>query len=187
MFNDHFWKGALPEPAITIQTKGKMQAYGWCSREEFWRSEDDTIKKYEINLSAEYMDRDPVDILQTLLHEMIHLYNAVNEIQDCSRGSQFHNKRFKAAAERFGFRFDGPADKKLGWAFPKLEQDTIDLIRSWNVPESAFKIARRVPETNKKKTNSYKLGCPSCGIKLRASKPGIVVMCKTCEIELIES
>jgi hypothetical protein len=187
LFNAHFFAGKLPEPAITIQTKGKRQAYGWCSTVEFWRSEDEMIKKYEINLTAEHLDRDPVEIMQTLLHEMIHLYNVQHKVQDCSRGGTFHNKKFKAAAERFGMYFkDEKADKKCGWSFASLTPGTIELIRTWNINEAAFQIARAVPPAVKKKTNSYKLECPVCGIKLRASKPGIVVMCKNCEVELVE-
>jgi hypothetical protein len=186
LFNNHFFSGKLPEPAITIQTKGKRNALGWCSTVEYWKSHDETVKKYEINLTAEDMNREPESIMQTLLHEMIHLYNVINEVKDCSRGGTFHNKRFKEAAERFGMHFDEPANKKYGWSFAILNQETIDLIKTWGINADAFKLARQVPETAKKKANSYKLECPVCGIKLRASKPGIVVMCKTCEVELVE-
>jgi hypothetical protein len=118
---------------------------------------------------------------------MIHLYNVMVGVRDCSRGGTFHNKKFKEAAERFGMYFKNEtADKKYGWSFASLTTETIELIRTWNINESAFQIARAVPPTVKKKANSYKLECPLCGIKLRASKPGIVVMCKKCEVELIE-
>jgi hypothetical protein len=191
LFNGHFFDAKLPEPAITIQTKGKRQAYGWCSTAERWQSKDESIKKYEINLTAEHLDRDPVDIMRTLLHEMIHLYNVVNGVKDCSRGGTFHNKRFKEAAERFGMHFDDSPDPKYGWTLAKLTPATIDLIQSWNINREAFQIARLVPSvetaTAKKKSNSYKLECPKCGIKLRASKPGIVVLCKECEVELVEN
>jgi hypothetical protein len=186
LFNSHFFAGDLPEPAITIQTKGKRNAYGWCSKVEFWRNQDSTIKKYEINLTAEHLDRDTADIMRTLLHEMVHLYNAINKVQDCSRNGTFHNKKFKEASERFGFYYDEPSSKKYGWSNSKLKPEIIELIKSWAVDEGAFKIARSVPKNLKKKPNSFKLECPSCGIKLRASKPGIVVMCKSCEIELVE-
>lgn len=188
LLNNHFFGGKLPEPAITIQSKGKRQAYGWCSTAERWQSRDETIKKYEINLTAEHLDRDPLDIMETLLHELVHLYNVVNDIQDCSRGGTFHNKKFKAAGERFGLCFNETADKKYGWSFTKLKPETVDLINSWGISKEAFQIARRaeISLSTKKKSNSYKLECPKCGIKLRASKPGIVVMCKTCEVELIE-
>lgn len=188
LFNNHFFEGKLPEPAITIQTKGKRNAYGWCSTVEFWANADDSVKKYEINLTAEHLDREVPEIMRTLLHEMIHLYNAVNGIKDCSRGGTFHNKRFKEASEKFGFYYDAPPDPKYGWSFSKLKPETVELINGWNVDESAFQLARKVPQPAKKPgSNSYKLECPSCGIKVRAGKPGIKVMCTECETVLVEN
>lgn len=186
--NNHFFNNELPEPAITIQTKGKRNAYGWCSEVEIWRNREETVKKYEINITAEDLDRGVLCIIETLLHEMVHLHNTVNSIKDCSRNSTFHNKKFKAAAERFGMAFkkEDETDKRYGWAFPVLKQSTIELIKSWNIDEKAFELARRMPEIAKKKSNSYKLQCLECGIKLRATKPGIIVICKTCGKELIE-
>lgn len=194
LFNAHFFGGKLPEPAITIQTKGKHKAYGWCSTFERWKSKDESVKKYEINITAEHLDREPLDIMETLLHELVHLYNVVNGVQDCSRGGTFHNKKFKEAGEKFGLCFDETADKKYGWSFTRLSPETAELITAWGINKEAFRIARQVdnPLTStssakKKKSNSYKLECPVCGIKLRASKPGIVVLCKACEVELIEN
>ena len=186
LFNDHFFANKLPEPAITIQTKGKRKCFGWCSLEERWKNKDESIKKYEINLTAEDLNRESSEIVETLLHEMLHLYASVNGIKDCSRGGNFHNKRFKEIAEEFGFHYREPADKKYGWAFPVLNSDTIELIRCWDMVEKSFEIARYIPEKAKKKSNTYKLECPVCGIKLRASKAGIAVLCKMCEVELIE-
>ena len=184
--NHHFFGGQLPEPTITIQTKGKRNAFGWCSAVEIWKNQDESVKKYEINITAEDLDRGVVEVMQTLLHEMIHLHNVINGVKDSSRNGTFHNKKFKNAAERFGMIYKNEeADKRYGWAFPVLAPATIELIETLNINEKAFELARRVPKTTKK-SNSYKLQCPICGIKLRATKPGIVVICKTCEVELIE-
>lgn len=186
LFNDHLFDGALPEPAITIQTAGKRQAYGWCSTVEYWQAKDGSVKKYEINLSAEYINRDVTDVMRTLLHEMVHLYNATNGIQDCSRGGQYHNKRFKEACEARGFYFDEQADKRIGWSRAKLKPETIELISTFNIDANAFQIARTMPTGTKGKGNTIKLECPNCGITLRATKRGIAVLCKQCEVELVE-
>jgi hypothetical protein len=50
--------GRLPEPAITIQNRGKHMAYGWCSQQEIWRDKADQEKKIELNICAEYLNRD---------------------------------------------------------------------------------------------------------------------------------
>jgi hypothetical protein len=187
LFNEKVFNNELPEPAITIQTKGKRNVYGWCSAVEYWKSQDGEIKKFEINIAAEYLDRSSLEIMQTMLHEMVHLYDVIKGIKDCSRSGTFHNKRFKASAEQFGLCFNEPPSKKYGWGLPVLKPNMVELINTFNIDESIFIIARSVPVAIAKQLVSYKLECPSCGIKLRANKSGITVVCKECDIELVES
>jgi hypothetical protein len=186
LFNQHFFNNELKEPAITIQSKGKRNAYGWCSRIEFWQGQE---SRHEINISAEYLDRPYLDILQTLLHEMVHLDNGAKGIQDVSRSGQYHNKRFKETCELKGLTYphDKP-DKKIGYSAVVLKPETKELIESsFNVTQESFSIARVVPEQVKANSpKSYKLECPSCGLKVRATKQGLSVNCNECKQELIE-
>ncbi|MHA7962819.1 SprT-like domain-containing protein [Paenibacillus sp. CAU 1782] len=194
-FNDRYFAGVLAEPAITIQAAGKRQAYGWCSLVPFWHrpgAEGDGSEpdghRYEINLSAEHMARDHYDILRTLLHEMVHLHNVHIGVQDVSRGGTYHNLRFKAACERdnmFFYDFDKP-DKKIGWSAAKLTDQTRAFIDTIGVSPEAFGLFRKVPEKAKKASNSYKLECPDCGAKVRASKPGLLIRCKPCDVDMEE-
>ncbi|MFF2886702.1 SprT-like domain-containing protein [Paenibacillus sp. NPDC057967] len=194
-FNDHYFNGEVAEPAITIQAAGKRQAYGWCSLVPFWHrpgAEGDGSEpdghRYEINLSAEHMARDHYDILRTLLHEMVHLHNVHIGVQDVSRGGTYHNLRFKAACERdnmFYYDFDKP-DKKIGWSAAKLTDETRAFIDTIGVSSEAFGLYRAVPEKAKKTSNSFKLECPDCGAKVRASKPGLLIRCKPCDVDMEE-
>ncbi|MBT2724519.1 SprT-like domain-containing protein [Bacillus sp. ISL-46] len=83
--NEEFFKGELPEPAITIQSGGKRKSMGWCSTNEVWRDKEGKNKRYELNIGAEYLDIEFMETMDTMLHEMVHLYNAINGVQDCSR------------------------------------------------------------------------------------------------------
>ena len=115
-FNNTIFNGELPQVIITIQSKGKRSALGWFTCGKVW--DDGTQDKHEINISAEYTDRDFMDIMRTLLHEMIHLYCAEHDIKDCSRGGTYHNKNFRAISERYGFYYpEDSFDKKYGWSF----------------------------------------------------------------------
>jgi hypothetical protein len=69
------------------------------------------------------MSRSPEGILETLLHEMAHLKNAVADVRDCTSG-QYHNKHFKKTAEEFGLIVERTGNK--GYAYTKLgkEADT---------------------------------------------------------------
>lgn len=123
-FNKKFMKNSLPKVIITIQEAGRRNAYGWFG-ESFWSDGICDQGVCEINLSAEYMGRDPLFILETLLHEMAHLHNAVNSIRDCSSG-QYHNKKFKIAAEKFGLKVKRSGNK--GWAYTELGEDAVKAI-----------------------------------------------------------
>ena len=115
-FNNRFAQGKLPKVIITIQEAGRKNAYGWFG-ESFWKDGICEQGVCEINLSAEYMGRDPYAILETLIHEMAHLKNAINGIRDCTSG-QYHNKKFKTTAEEFGLNVKRSGNK--GWAFTSL-------------------------------------------------------------------
>lgn len=99
---------------------------------------------YEISICPEFMDRSIYDICATLLHEMVHLWNLQNDIQDCSRGNTYHNKKFKKVAEEHGLIIN--YDKRIGWSLTKLQPTTKEFINLHNdlkliplIRRSAFK------------------------------------------------
>ena len=85
-------------PIITVQSK--PGTYGHCSTAKIWKTQDDNT--YELNIAAEEINAHIEEILDTLLHEMVHLYCREHGIKETSRGGQYHNKRFKEEAERRG-------------------------------------------------------------------------------------
>lgn len=139
-FNNIFAEGKLPKVVITIQESGRRNAYGWFGN-GFWtdRLAGDAVP--EINLSAEYLSRGPDGLLETLLHEMAHLWNAtVANVRDCS-GGQYHNKHFKTAAERFGLHVERSGNR--GWAYTKLTEESQAAIDSLDADEQVFVSLRR--------------------------------------------
>ena len=104
LLNAEFFEGALSRPTITIQSTPK--AYGHFSlREDTWISKNGA--SHEINLGAGTLARPIEEVVATLLHEMVHYWNFVNGIQDCSRGGTYHNKKFKESAEAHGLLVNG--------------------------------------------------------------------------------
>lgn len=188
-FNHALFNSALPQVALTIQTKGKRNFHGWFTVDPIWSVEKGGMM-HEINISAESLNRPFLAVMETLLHEMIHLYCTVKGIQDTSRGNTFHNKHFKAASEAHGFYYDAPADKRYGWAYSKLKPETVQLISSFGLDVSAFKISRQELPPSEKKTNSYKWECPECGCKVRSTKKEVKLICGECsdfdEMEIIK-
>jgi len=171
LLNKSFFENKLEQPIILIQTKTK-RTMGTCSVNKIWKrkTKDDT-EKYEITLSAEYLNRTNEEIVATLLHEMVHLYNSLNQIKDTSNNFVYHNKRFKEEAERRGLVINHA--KTIGWSVTTLQDPTKELIKTFNIMDQAFDYYRKafLLETTKIPTNplnSY--SCPGCQTKINSRK-----------------
>lgn len=80
--NADLFGGALPVPIITVQSK--PGTYGHCTTSKVWKNKDS--QQYEMNIAAEMLSVEIEEVLDTLIHEMIHLYCRENGIQEVSRG-----------------------------------------------------------------------------------------------------
>lgn len=123
LLNAEFFENALSRPTITIQSTPK--AYG-----HFSLSENTWISKlggtHEINIGAGTLARPIEEVCATMLHEMIHFYNYVNGIQDCSRGNTYHNRKFKQAAESRGLIVEH--SEKYGFAHTSPTEELLDFV-----------------------------------------------------------
>ena len=133
-FNERFANNQLPKVVITVQDSGRKNALGWFAHQS-WIDNICNDHACEINLSAEYIGTNANNTLCTLLHEMAHLYNASRGIRDCSSG-QYHNKRFKIAAEMFGLEVSRMGSR--GYAKTVLGKDAIKAIKDLNVDEKVL-------------------------------------------------
>lgn len=190
LLNQKIFAAALPEPAILVQNQGNRtrNILGWCTSEEIWSDQEQQIKKFEINLTAEYLDRPVIELMETMLHEMVHLYCSVKGIKDTSRGGSYHNKRYKEQAERFGLTVQ--FNKKCGWNETALKPESQAIIESLNLNPEAFKIKRytwgglgQEEDEGEEKEPRNKLRnvweCPKCKLALK-SKKEINIICGKC-------
>lgn len=139
-FNGKFYNGQVQIPVITVSPDMTKGAYGWCTTWKAWKkaaaSENETDKQeesvgyYEINLCAEHLARPFTEVCATLLHEMVHLWNLQNEVQDTSRGGTYHNKKFKQVAEEHGLIID--QHPKYGWTLTTLNDEAKNFIEGMN-------------------------------------------------------
>lgn len=181
---------SLPEPVITIQkTKGNI--YGHFTIDRVWKNKNHPENKdgsnedsfYEINIDPRwFIVRSAVEITGTLLHEMVHYYNKINDIKDCS--GNIHNKKFKTTAESVGLVVEH--DKKVGWGYTSVNEELKEYIETIISPDNDvfeyFRSSVEKPKSKKKKT-IFKYTCPGCGTVAKAKKD-VSIMCGNCEIEM---
>lgn len=189
--NTDFFNGELEEPIITIQSTPR--AYGHVTVGKTWKRKDDW--RHELNLGAETLGLPIDEIVATMVHEMVHLYNIAHNVQDCSRGGVYHNKKFRDEAERRGLEIGH--HEKYGWTITAPSERLIDYIirqewseiamnrgYGWTPPPSTGGKAGAGgavtgPEKGPKKSSTRKYICPKCGQSIRATKQ-VNIICGDC-------
>lgn len=183
-FNQRFYRNELEKPIITVSPDTTKGAFGWCTGWKAWSTEAEGVDGYyEINICAEYLSRPFNDIAETLLHEMVHLYNLQKGVQDTSRGGTYHNKKYKEEAEAHGLTVE--QHPKYGWALTKLSTEAEEFVDE--LQNKKFEIFRpRTPKAKSKgKQSTRKYVCPCCGCIIRATKE-VFVICGACQERFVE-
>ena len=195
--NADFFGGALPVPIITVQSK--PGTWGHCSRAQIWKRKGETA--YEMNIAAEAVGQELEEIMDTLLHEMVHLYCRENGIQEVSRGGTYHNGKFKELAEKvglvcveagkYGWNTQGHGNDRLteyalakGWNEIKIGRESVPSYL-WVPPTQGSKEQGQGPKPERT-SSTYKLQCPKCKCSVRATKQGLRIKCMACDEEMLK-
>lgn len=189
--NQDLWAGCLPVPIITVQSK--PGTYGHCTVTKVWRKKDGAC--YEMNIAAETLDMALEEVLDTIIHEMVHLYCRENQIQEVSRGGTYHNGRFKEIAEahllscyrteKYGWNTQGQGNWKLieyalskGWNEIKIVRETSPR------PGGTFGLPGTGQYGQRRPSSTRKLLCPCCGNSVRATK-AVRILCMDCQMQMV--
>ncbi|MBQ3506782.1 MAG: SprT-like domain-containing protein [Clostridia bacterium] len=177
--NDQLFNSELVRPVITVQTDVKNRYYGWFTLRKVWKENEQDDGEYEINMSAQHLNRPVQEIASTLIHEMCHHYAKVNNMQDCSRSGTYHNKLFKKIAETHGLNVE--CVQTIGWSQTSLTDDTKELLDIFLQYHPANMIYRTPPvKGGRVKTSSTrKYICACCGMSVRATR-SVNIMCADC-------
>lgn len=192
LLNQDFFSGELPTPIITVIPTPK--AYAHYVPYDIWQTKDNN--KREINIASGTLDRPLENIVASLLHEMVHMYNdVILNTQDTSRNGTYHNRQFAQQAEahglivtrsdKYGYAHTEPADSLLEWLLGHDELREIDICRS-NPFYTAVGIGTHsgnggaIPTTTtNKNSHSRRYICPCCHTIVRATK-AVNLICGDC-------
>ena len=192
--NEDFFEGNLPVPIITVQSK--PGTYGHCSTSKVWQRKEDNA--YELNIAAEVLNYAIEETLDTMIHEMVHLYCRENGIKETSRGGSYHNGRFKEEAEKRGLECfkcgqygwnTRPTDKLVEYALSK-DWNEIRISRNTGFPgirigASGTGQSGGAVGGERRPSSTRKLQCPCCGNSVRATKT-VRIMCMDCMQQMVE-
>lgn len=189
ILNDDKFDGELSEPVITIQ-KTRGSTLGHFTLNRTWRDknneEDEETSYYEINIDPRWFNsRTPADVAETLLHEMCHYYNKMNDIKDCS--GNVHNKKFKKSAENVGLVVE--RGKSVGWGYTSMSDELRAYMDEVVKPnDKAFEYFRSAPVKGSggggtRKKNMFKYTCPECRAEVKG-KRDMTIKCGVCDVEM---
>ena len=192
--NADFFAGELPTPILTVQSKpGTM---GHCSVAKVWQRRDD--KTYELNIAAEVLNYPIEETLDTMLHEMVHLYCRQHDIKEVSRGGKYHNKRFKAIAEEHGLTCvpcgqygwnTTPGDNLVEYALNKGWNEILlgrnSLPPAMRTGATGTAQPGTAPGGEKRPSSTRKLICPKCSQSVRATQK-VNILCGDCMERMVE-
>lgn len=193
--NTDFFEGALPMPVITVQSK--PGTFGHCTTGKIWkRKEDDT---FELNIAAEVLSFPIEETIDTMLHEMVHLFCREHDIKETSRGGQYHNNKFREIAEAHGLTCY--RTEKYGWnTRPGENLVEYALSKGWSEIQISRKtplfmvgarcpgtVGGAVPSGPRRPSSTRKLVCPKCGQQARVTHARAYIICGDCLERMVEA
>lgn len=185
--NADIFQGELPIPIITVQSKPGTMGHTTVAR--IWRKKDE--QTFELNIAAEVLDYPIEETLDTLIHEMVHLYCREHDIKETSRNGVYHNKKFKEEAEKRGLTCY--QTEKYGWnTTPGDNLIEYAIEKGWNEIRIGRGGGFRLPpmpgnkrDKEGKKSSTRKYICPKCKQSIRATKT-VNIICGDCMEKMIE-
>jgi len=195
-FNAILFSGQLPACLITLQRKAG--ALGYFCAERFINGERRVTDEIALN-PAYFAEQTTDDILSTLVHEQVHLWQ--QHFGEPGRG-RYHNRQWAAKMESLGLMPSStgrPGGRKTGDHMSDyiITDGAFDRAAAALI-EAGFRITwqdRRLPqaalppddgstppggqEAPDNRSNREKYHCPGCGLNAWA-KPGARLICGTC-------
>ena len=190
--NATYFESELSKPVITIQSTPR--AYGHVSVAEVWTS-GEANHRHELNIGAGTLNRPIENVVATMLHEMVHLYNLAHGVQDCSRGGSYHNKKFRDEAIKrdlqidhhptYGWTLTTPTDNLVQWCIDN-DLEEISVYRHDGAcpigitpPPRTGDLAPTAPGTTRPKSSTRRYVCPRCKAIARTTRD-MKIICGEC-------
>ena len=172
-----------PTPLVPVtQTKGRRSnCLGYFAAER-WSTKEGEFRA-ELQVSSEFLNRDPVEIVGTIIHEVVHVWCHAHGVKECG-GNGRHNSKCKPLFESVGLDVADPVDW-YGFGYTTVNDALRNEIEQDFQPDlAAFNLYRRTITNVKKKGGPPKRvkwqcsGCESSFMGARATE--FHVMCVPC-------
>jgi hypothetical protein len=148
-------------------------------------SPNQSTDRPEVLVSGEGLQRSPVDVLGTLLHEAAHGLAYARKVSDTSRQGRYHNRRYATLARELGL--DVAHLDPIGWSATSLTDPTAaryaevlaelaEALVLWRRTEQAS------PSGTSRSRNALACSC-ACGRRIRVARSVLElapILCAAC-------
>jgi hypothetical protein len=141
--------------------------------------------RHEVLVGGEGLQRGPIDVLGTLLHEAAHGLSQARSVQDTSRGGRYHNRRHAQLARELGLEVTSV--QPIGWTATTVPDTTAAAYAGQLEGLAAALVLWRRQEhrigTGSRSRNLLACTC-ACGRRIRAAKATLAqapILCALCE------
>jgi hypothetical protein len=174
----------VPEAVLVVAsgTEGKRLNWGHFAPHRWQVAGAD---RHEVLVGGEGLQRGPVEVLGTLLHEAAHGLAQARSIQDTSRGGRYHNHRYATLARELGLEVT--AVKPIGWSATTVPQQTASVYTGQLEELQAALVLWRRQEhrigTGTRSRNLLPAAC-GCGRRIRVAKATLTeapILCGACQ------
>ena len=189
ILNEYYFQKKLQAPMITIQRALSKNNLGYFTLAQIWRAKENIRPRHEINISAEHLKDKAPEVVETLLHEMVHYSNRSSGVIDCN--GNIHNLKFKQLAESVDLKVE--KSKKYGYGFTSCSEKLLTFINDTIKPSAdAFSYFRQADEEKggggtAKPKSTFTFKCPHCNAVAKA-KNDVKIVCGAClcDFEIID-
>jgi hypothetical protein len=173
----------LPDAVLVVASgsEGKRLNWGHFAPHRWQLAGTD---RHEVLVGGEGLQRGPLEVLGTLLHEAAHGLAQARSIQDTSRQGRYHNRRYATLARELGL--DVASVKPIGWSATTVPDTTADAYAGQLEELQAALVLWRRQEhrigTGTRSRNLLACSCP-CGRRLRAARTTLAeapILCGAC-------
>jgi hypothetical protein len=140
--------------------------------------------RHEVLVGGEGLQRGPVDVLGTLLHEAAHGLAQARDIQDTSRQGRYHNRRYATLAGELGLEV--ASVQPIGWSATTVPEHTAAAYANQLQDLAAALVLWRRHEDSSgpgpRSRNLLAATC-ACGRRIRVAKTTLAeapILCSLC-------
>jgi hypothetical protein len=141
--------------------------------------------RHEVLVGGEGLQRGPIDVLGTLLHEAAHGLAQARSIHDTSRQGRYHNRRYATLARELGLEV--ASVQPIGWSATTVPEQTAAAYAGQLEDLAAALVLWRRQEhrigAGPRSRNLLAAAC-GCGRRIRAAKTTLAeapILCGACE------